>query len=135
MSSVELTRGAYGLFMSSCKFAIRGATQMEPLLMKRFIVSAAVAAALSLPMMMPQSQPAQAQRYDCAHGPDTYRVRGVANWDVLNIRSGPSSKRRIIGEIPPTGTGVHCLGPCRGNWCRISWRGIVGWTHMRYLGE
>jgi hypothetical protein len=32
-------------------------------------------------------------------------------------------------------TGVHCLGPCRGNWCRISWRGIVGWTHMRYLGE
>ena len=77
----------------------------------------------------------QAQRFDCVHGPDTYRVRGVADWDVLNIRSGPSSRRRIVGEIPPYGSGVHCLGPCRGNWCRISWRGVIGWVHMRHLGE
>jgi uncharacterized protein YgiM (DUF1202 family) len=96
------------------------------------VVAACAAIMLSLPAA---TVPAQAQRYDCAHGPDTYRVRGVADWDVLNIRSRPTSSSRIIGEIPPYGTGVHCLGPCRGNWCRISWRGIVGWAHMRYLGE
>ena len=103
--------------------------------MKRILFTVGIAAALSLPMLLSQPQPAQAQAFDCAHGPDTYRVRGVADWDVLNIRSGPSSKRRIVGEIPPYGSGVHCLGPCRGNWCRISWRGIVGWVHMRHLGE
>ncbi len=78
---------------------------------------------------------AQGYGYDCAHGPDTYRVRGVASWDRLNIRSGPSARRAIVGSIPATGSGVHCLGPCQGNWCRVSWRGIVGWTNMRFLGE
>ncbi len=81
-------------------------------------------------------QPAPAQAgYDCAHGPDTYRVRNVESWDRLNIRSGPSSSRRIVGSIPHTGSGVHCLGPCKGKWCKISWRGVVGWTNMRHLGE
>ena len=79
---------------------------------------------------------AMAQRgYDCAHGPDTWRVRGVPSWDRLNIRSGPSASWEIVGTIPATGSGVHCLGPCKGKWCRVSWRGIVGWTNMRFLGE
>ena len=73
--------------------------------------------------------------YDCAHGPDTYRVRNVAHWDMLNMRAGPSARAPIVGRIPPQGSGVHCLGPCNGNWCRVSWRGVVGWTNMRYLGE
>ena len=96
------------------------------------VAASAVAVVLSVPVL---TQPAQAQRYDCAHGPDTYRVRGVADWDVLNIRRRPTSSSRIVGEIPPYGSGVHCLGPCRGNWCRISWRGTIGWVHMRQLGE
>ena len=79
--------------------------------------------------------PVGAQQFDCAHGPDTYRVRNVESWDVLNIRTGPTARARIVGTIPPHGSGVHCLGPCSGAWCRISWRGIVGWTNMRYLGE
>lgn len=78
---------------------------------------------------------AGAYGYDCAHGPDTYRVRGVADWDQLNMRSGPSARRSIVGAIPATGSGVHCLGPCKGKWCRVSWRGIVGWTNMKFLGE
>ena len=103
--------------------------------MKRFALLACMALLAAPVFIGAGSAPAQAQRYDCAHGPDTYRVRNVADWDVLNIRSGPSSQRRIVGEIPPRGSGVHCLGPCRGSWCRISWRGIRGWVHMRYLGE
>ena len=92
-----------------------------------------VVAVMALPVF--ETPPAQANQYDCAHGPDTYRVRNVASWDVLNIRAGPSAAAPIVGVIPPHGSGVHCLGPCRGNWCRISFRGIVGWTNMRYLGE
>lgn len=86
-------------------------------------------------MASAHSAQAGAYGYDCAHGPDTYRVRGVEDWDVLNMRAGPSSRSRIVGEIPPTGSGVHCLGPCKGKWCRVSWRGIVGWTNFRFLGE
>ncbi|MBU2581269.1 MAG: hypothetical protein KJ622_06100 [Alphaproteobacteria bacterium] len=78
---------------------------------------------------------AQGHGYDCAHGPDTYRVRNVADWDKLNIRSGPSAGTRIAGQIDAYGSGVHCLGPCQATWCRVSWRGIVGWTNMQYLGE
>lgn len=81
------------------------------------------------------SSTAQAQRFDCAHGPDTYRVRRVESWDHLNVRSGPSSRTRRVGAIPYNGRGVKCLGPCRGSWCKIDWFGTVGYVNMRFLGE
>ena len=100
-------------------------------LIKRSAFAVLIPLALSV-----MSIEAFAQRgYDCAHGPDTWRVRNVASWDQLNIRSGPSARRRIIGAIPYNGKNVHCLGPCRGNWCRIWWSGYQGWVNMRYLGE
>lgn len=83
--------------------------------------------------------PVLAQPYrtvmDCAHGPDSYRVSGVASWDRLNIRSGPGADYPVLGSIPPNGTGVICVGPCQGRWCRIEWRGAEGWTNTRYLAE
>lgn len=82
---------------------------------------------------LPDVKPALA--YDCAHGPDTYRVRNVDEWDTLNIRAGASASTEVVGQIPPNGTDVYCLGPCKGNWCQIAWRGTVGWTNMKYLGE
>lgn len=78
---------------------------------------------------------AQGRGYDCAHGPDTWRVRGVASWDRLNVRRAPGARSPLVGSIPHNGSGVLCVGPCHGNWCRVSWRGITGWTNMRYLGE
>lgn len=75
------------------------------------------------------------QGFDCAHGPDSYRVRNVPSWDRLNVRSGSGAGNTIVGSIPATGSGIKCKGPCRGNWCRIDWRGTVGWVNMRYLGE
>lgn len=78
---------------------------------------------------------AEGHGYDCAHGPDTYRVRNVADWDKLNVRSGPGADEPVVGSIDAQGSGIHCLGPCEGHWCRVSWRGIVGWTNMKYLGE
>lgn len=97
------------------------------------LAASALAAAMLFAPVATGHAPAAA--YDCAHGPDTYRVRNVAEWDVLNMRSGPSARSRIVGSINAYGSGVHCLGPCQRNWCRVSWRGIVGWVNMKYLGE
>lgn len=82
------------------------------------------------------SMPADAQQgYDCAHGPDTYRVRGVPSWDRLNVRAEPGSGSAIVGSISATASGIQCVGPCKRRWCRINWQGTVGWVNMRYLGE
>lgn len=78
---------------------------------------------------------AQAQKFDCAHGPDTYRVRDVTPDDQLNVRAGPSAESRKVGSIVHNGQGIKCIGPCKGRWCRIDWYGVVGWVNMRYLGE
>ncbi len=68
-----------------------------------------------------------------ALGSTPHRVTGIASWDVLYIRSRPSARGRKLGSIPPYGRGVSMLGPCRGNWCEINYRGIVGWASMMYL--
>jgi hypothetical protein len=52
---------------------------------------------------------------------------------VLFIRAWPSAKSKKVGSIPPDGRGVNRLGPCKGNWCKISYRGITGWSSMMYL--
>ena len=62
-----------------------------------------------------------------------HRVTGIANWDVLYIRARPSVRGRKTGSIPPYGRGVRKLGPCRGNWCKINYRGMIGWASMMYL--
>lgn len=103
---------------------------------KRALLPAAIAAAFAVALMGGVAAPVSAQQgYDCAHGPDTWRVRGVASWDRLNIREHAGASSPIIGSISATASGVHCLGPCKGNWCRVSWRGLVGWVNMRFLGE
>ena len=92
-----------------------------------------------------------------ADGPDFYRVSGVADNDVLNIRAEPDPHAKKIGEIPPEGTCLRNLG-CQGGltlqeftelsqeqkakrlrenprWCKIEYKGVTGWTAGRYLRE
>ena len=92
-----------------------------------------------------------------ADGPDFYQVTGVANGDVLNIRSHPNPHAEKLGEIPPDGTCLRNLG-CQGGltfqeftelskarqtarlkenprWCRIEYQGVTGWVAGRYLQE
>lgn len=90
-----------------------------------------------------------------ADGPDYFAVTGVAANDVLNIRSGPSARDRIVGTIPPKGGGIRNLG-CQGGlsfdewrtaseaqreagknrrWCRIEYRDVEGWVAGRFLAE
>ena len=67
-------------------------------------------------------------------GASAHCVRGVANWDVLWIRSGPNRNAAKVGAIPPRACGVSVnYNRCRGSWCRVSYRGIRGWSHTRYL--
>ena len=63
----------------------------------------------------------------------SYRVRGVRSDDVLFIRARPSVRSKKVGSITPDGRGVNKLGPCKGNRCKISYRGITGWSSMKYL--
>ncbi len=61
--------------------------------------------ALILTVFLPSSA-----TWACADGPDYFRVVGVSSWDTLNIRSGPGTKYKIVGEMPPNARGVRNLG-------------------------
>ena len=92
-----------------------------------------------------------------ADGPDFYRVRDISSGDTLGIHAEPDPDATVLGEIPPQGDCIRNLG-CRGGltfeefttlpkeqqaqrlkenprWCRIEYRGIVGWVAGRYLAE
>ena len=60
-------------------------------------------------------------------------VTGVDRGDTLRIRTGPGVDNDEIGGIPPGACGVARAGSCRGNWCKIAWRGRVGWVNTSYL--
>ena len=71
-------------------------------------------------------------------GPDYWEVYGTP--DTLNIRSGPSTKYRVLIAFP-VGTVVQNLG-CRMSggqrWCKITQpggTGVTGWAAGRYLRE
>lgn len=63
---------------------------------------------------------------------ETYRVIDVAADDVLNIRATPGSKGELVGSIPSDGHSISKIGE-EGRWVQISYQGVVGWVHGRYL--
>jgi Bacterial SH3 domain len=65
----------------------------------------------------------------------SFRVSGVDEDDVLNVRAGPSPDHTSIGTIPPRGTGLLLTGSCLKEWCPIAHRGTSGWVHRYYLTE
>jgi len=92
-----------------------------------------------------------------ADGPDFYRVRGVSATSTLSLRAEPSLQAPRIGRIAPDATCLRNLG-CQGGltfeefttlseadkrrraeenprWCRVEYRGTVGWVAGRYLAE
>ena len=92
-----------------------------------------------------------------ADGPDFYRVRDVPATSTLSLRAEPSLQAPRIGRIAPDATCLRNLG-CQGGltfeefttlseadkrrrteenprWCRVEYRGTVGWVAGRYLAE
>jgi uncharacterized protein YraI len=67
----------------------------------------------------------------------SFRVEGVAEDDVLNIRSKPDAKAPVLGSIPPETAHVEGLGAprtvARSTWQRVRYDGVVGWANARFL--
>jgi uncharacterized protein YraI len=61
-----------------------------------------------------------------------YRVVGIANNDVLNIRNGPSAGDRIVGMIPPNARDVS-VEENTGTWWRVNYNRVSGWANRIYL--
>jgi uncharacterized protein YraI len=60
-------------------------------------------------------------------------VARVASWDTLRIRKGPGASHGEVGSIPAGTCSVERVGGCRGVWCRVAWRGRIGWVNSYYL--
>ena len=60
-------------------------------------------------------------------------VARVAWWDTLRVRAGPGVGHSEIGELPPWACRVARAGACQGAWCRVAWRGQLGWVNTYYL--
>lgn len=64
-----------------------------------------------------------------------FKVAGVEEDDVLNIRKGPSAEHAPVGAIPAYGQGVKIAGSCQSEWCPIVYRGVSGWVNRTFLIE
>lgn len=66
-----------------------------------------------------------------------YQIKGVANWDSLNMRSNAGSKNPIIGKIPANGKYIRVDGKKvtigRTVWVHVTWQGKSGWVSERYI--
>lgn len=91
----------------------------------------------------------------CADGPDAYRVAGVVDGDVLNVRSGPGTGFSVVGELHSDAEDLQnrdqvpvnlCDSPenltafeRQNIWTKIVWesdgRFVVGWVKSRFLSE
>lgn len=95
--------------------------------------------ALVLTMFMAVAPTANAT----ADGPDFWEVHRVANWDTLNVRSGPGVSYNVVYRLAPYANRiqvVNCVnistsrGPA--NWCLINHGGYQrGWVNSYYLRE
>jgi hypothetical protein len=92
-----------------------------------------------------------------ADGPDFYGVRGVSPGRHLTLRAEPSTASAPLARIPSNATCLRSFG-CQGGltfeefttlseankkrraeenprWCKVEYRGTVGWVAGRYLAE
>lgn len=67
--------------------------------------------------------------------PVSFRVYGVADNDVLNVRNGPSEGHAVVGNIPPSASSVRMVGGCIALWCEIQFRSTRGWVNRYYLAQ
>jgi hypothetical protein len=65
----------------------------------------------------------------------SFRVTGVDEDDVLNVRAGPSSEHPLVGVVSSSGRDVKLAGACVAEWCPIKHHGVSGWVNRLYLAE
>ena len=59
-------------------------------------------------------------------------VKGIRPGDELTVRSGPSTRSRRIGGLPPYAKHIEIID-CVNGWCEIRYRGLRGWVSDKYL--
>jgi hypothetical protein len=55
-----------------------------------------------------------------------YTVANVERDDVLNVRSGPSTEFKVVGELQPDSRGISITGACRSEWCPVQHESTSG---------
>ena len=59
-------------------------------------------------------------------------VINVPSWDKLNIRSGPSTKARVVVQKRYGSCGL-VVGNCQAKWCPVEDGHMKGWANSRFL--
>jgi len=93
----------------------------------------AAAASKTAPLKRPTALAAVSPPSPPGRAVPSFRVAGVDEDDVLNVRDGPSPEHGVIGSILPDAAGIKIVGPCVSTWCPIQHRGITGWVNSFYL--
>lgn len=62
-----------------------------------------------------------------------YKVKNVANNDVLNIRAYPSFQSKIIDMLAPDTHGITATGKKHGKWVQIISGNSQGWVDGNFL--
>jgi hypothetical protein len=104
----------------------------------RELVTAAVVAKPQASLAKTSPAPLVANKQAVQAAPtalSSFRVYGVADDDVLNVRSGPSEGHAVVGNIPPNASTVRMVGGCVALWCEIQFRSTRGWVNRYYLAQ
>lgn len=68
--------------------------------------------------------------------PQYFEVSGIASNDSLNVRSGPTIRHRVVGNLKPDSGTLEILEISDDNkWGRILWADSNGWVSADYLRE
>ncbi len=65
--------------------------------------------------------------------PQIYRVVGVDELDVLNVRTAGTADAAVVAVIPPGSRNVQVVGSCNGDWCPVNHAGRRGWVNKTFL--
>lgn len=66
--------------------------------------------------------------------PTLFDVTGVAQNDVLNIRSAPNAQAVILGTLAPDAHNIEVVGfDETGRWAQVNAGPVSGWASARYL--
>jgi hypothetical protein len=76
------------------------------------------------------------EQTEASPSPGLFRVFGVEQGDVLNVRDRPNTDGKIVAQIPPDARKVEvrrCAGDSSERWCKVTYAGATGWVNAGFL--
>ncbi|MBX2805296.1 MAG: SH3 domain-containing protein [Hyphomicrobiales bacterium] len=64
-----------------------------------------------------------------------YSLAGLAGKETLDIRSKPSERSRVLGQLDKNEDRIEELKDCSGKWCLVRANGIRGWIERRHMAD